>query len=212
MNSYLVPIIGLSLIIVGFTTFSLLNYEPEISTQDGLLGTGHFTVTVQDQFGVTTAIRQSDNAVLNGGENCVAKMLFGILGGDSIGTSVCIGAINSGWRFMGLDQDPQIFVTDKDLRNPSASAGLSSLEKADVTWNQNSTGGGSATSKVTLRLSNVFTNTGADDAILAVGLFNSTTAATNSMLAKANFTSVLVTTSSTLTVNYDFEVGGGTVP
>ena len=214
MNSYLFPIIGLSLIVVGFITFELLNTSQELQTaqNEGILGTGHFTVTVKDQLVFTTAIRQSDNAVLNGGENCIAKMIFGSAGGDSIGSSVCIGAINSGWRFMGLDQDPIILSTDKDLRDPSASAGLSSLEKADVTWNQNSTGLATSTSKSTLRLSNVFTNTGADDTILAVGLFNSTTATTNSMLSKANFTGVLVTTSSTLTVNYDFEVGGGTVP
>ena len=113
---------------------------------------------------------------------------------------------------MGLDQDAGVLSTTSDLTSPSASAGLSGYHKADVTWNQNSTGLATSVSKVTLRLSNVFTNTGASDDIFAVGLFNSTTDATNSMLSKANFTSVTVATSATLTVNYDFEVGGGTVP
>ena len=208
-------IVLLSLLVVSAGAFGYVAFDvatPEIQTSEGLLGTGHFTVTVRDSVGTVTAIRQTENAVVNGGENCIAKMIFGSAGGDSLGTNVCVGAINAGWRFMGLDQDPITAFTDADLRDQSASAGLSSYEKADVTWNQNSTGSTSALSKVTLRLSNTFTNTGASDDILAVGLFNSTTDATNSMLSKANFTSVTVANLGTLTVNYDFEVGGGTVP
>ncbi len=194
------------------TSLFTVNVYDSIGSHESILGTGHFTVTVKDQFGVTKAIRQTQNAVVNDGENCIAKMIFGSAGGDQVGNSVCIGAINAGWRFMGLDQDPITLSTDSDLRDQSASAGLSSYEKADVTWNQNSTGLAVSASKVTLRLSNLFTNTGASDDIFAVGLFNSTTDATNSMLSKANFTSVTVANLGTLTVNYDFEVGGGTVP
>ncbi len=212
MNSYLIPIFGLSLIIVGFTTYTLLDTDSEIQTQSGIIGTGHYTVTVTDSFGVVTAYRQSPNAVLNGGENCVAKMIFGSNGGDQVGVNVCIGQISEGWRYMALDEDPQILLTDKDLRDPADSAGLSGLVFADITWNQNSTGLTTALSKVTVRLANTFTNSGADETIFAVGLFNSSTGATNSMLSKANFTGVLVTGGSDLTVNYDFEIGGGTVP
>ncbi len=176
-----------------------------------MTGAGHYTVYVSDSFGVH-AIRQVPNAVVNNGDNCMAKMLFGSNGGDQVGNSVCIGAINQGFRYMQLDQDAQVLVIDKDLRNPSASAGLNAAAKAGITWNQNSTASTDALSKVTVRLSHTFTNSGADDDIFAVGLFNDTGKSTRGMLSKANFTSVSVTTGSDLTVNYDFEIGGGTVP
>ena len=181
-------------------------------TSEGMIGTGHYTVTVRDSMGTITAIRQADNDVLNDGENCIAKLIFGRLGGDTVGNSVCIGAINEGFRYFALDEDPIILKTDKDLRDPADSAGLSGLQFTDITWNQNSTLTSDSASKVTVRLSHTFTNGGADETIVAVGLFNSSTAATNSMFSKANFTGVLVTGGSDLTVNYDFEIGGGTVP
>ncbi len=183
-----------------------------MEAQEGVIGTGHYTITVQDKFGVTKSIRQFDNAVVNTGENCIAKMMFGSDGGDQVGDSVCIGQISQGFRYFGLDEDPQVLVVDKDLRDPADEAGLSALAKAGITWNQNSTASTDALSKVTVRLSHVFTNTGASETIQSVGLFNDTSQSTRSMLSKANFTSVVVANLDTLTVNYDFEIGGGTVP
>lgn len=197
--------------ILLFTIYPQEEAIPE-SAAEGLKGTGQYTVYVKDSMGAITQIRQSPNAVVNLGENCFAKMIFGSLGGDTVGTGVCTGEINQGFRYMALDEDAQILVTDKELRDPADSAGLSTYTKAAITWNQNSTGSSDALSKVTIRLSNTFTNAGADETIVGVGLFNDTSASTRGMLSKANFTGVLVTTGSDLTVNYDFEIGGGTVP
>lgn len=175
------------------------------------IGFGHFEVVVKDSMGITKEYRQSDNAVVNGGENCVAKMIF--RDPDAAGTTVCTGATTEGWHFFCLDEDAQVMTTDAELRNAADEAGLAACAEATITWNQNSTGGSDALSKVTLRLARTFTNGGAGaETINAVGIFNGTTASSNGMLAKANFTGVSVSVGSDLTVNYDFEVGGGTVP
>ena len=183
----------------------------EISTNEFIgTGAGHFTVTVHDSMGNLISQRQTDNIIVNAGENCIAKMIFG----DSVdaGTGVCTGTTDEGWDFFCLDEDPAINFDESDMRNPADEAGLAACRQAAQTWNQNSTGQIDSLSKVTLRLSSTFTNTGASETIQAVGVFNSSTVATNSMLSKANFTSTAVPNGGTLTVNYDFEVGGGTVP
>ena len=183
----------------------------QIQSEPVNIGAGHFTVIVKDSMGVAQQYRQSDNAILNLGENCIAKMIF--RDPDAAGSVVCAGATTEGWNFFCLDEDPITYTTDRELRNPADETGLATCVKAAITWNQNSTGGSDGISKVTLRLSNTFTNSGASsETIYAVGVFNSSTVNTNSILSKANFTGTPVGVASTITVNYDYEVGGGTVP
>jgi len=211
---YLPIIIAVPLVAI----ISVFLYE-EISVSDTAelnaatpvgLGAGHFEITVKDSFGATTAYRQSDNDIMNTGENCVAKMIF--RDPTDAGTGVCEGATNEAWNYLCLDESATILKDDRETGDVPESAGLSGCQQADITWNQNSTGTSDSASKVTLRLSSVFTNGGADETIYAVGVFNSSTRATNSMFSQANFTGTLVSAASTLTVNYDYEIGGGTVP
>ena len=183
--------------------------QDSVDTHSSILGTGHVTVTVKDSIGAITAYHQSDNAVVNIGENCLAKMIF--RDPTAAGTVVCLGTTTASWNNMCLDRDAQIYTTDVELRNETTRPSIA-CAKAAITWNQNSTGGSDALSKVTLRLTKTFSNTDGSDTIKAVGLFNSTSVSTRSMLSKANFTSTVVGTGSSITVNYDFEVGGGTVP
>ena len=214
MDRLLFPIILGAIVIPAILTIYLYDsaqFSDSLSTQsDGILGQGHFTITVRDSMGVVQSFQQTDNAVLNSGENCIAKMIFRDPG--NAGSVVCAGATDEGWNYLCLDEDPQIFTTDSELRNPADEAGLATCRQGNITWNQNSTAGTDALSKVTLRLATTFTNSGSSETIAAVGVFNSSTVSTNSMLSKANFTATAVPNGGTLTVNYDYEVGGGTVP
>ena len=210
-RKYLLSLAIIPVVLTIFLSDSINSGESVQASQTLGIGTGHFEVTVKDSMGYVTAYRQSDNAVVNTGENCVAKMIF--RHPTNAGTGVCVGSTSASWNFMCLDEDPAIAFTDRELRNAADETGLAACVSAAITWNQNSTGSTDALSKVTLRLSNVFTNSGvASETIAAVGLFNSSTVTTNSMLSKANFTATAVPVASTLTVNYDYEVGGGTVP
>jgi len=214
LNRLLLPILISALIVPAVLTVYLYDSaqtSDTISAQsDGILGQGHYTITVRDSMGVIKSIQQTDNAVLNLGENCIAKMIF--RDPDAAGSVVCAGATTEGWNYLCLDEDPAIAFTDRELRNPADEAGLATCRQATITWNQNSTSSTDALSKVTLRLATTFTNTGASETIFAVGVFNSSTITTNSILSKANFTGTAVPNGGTLTVNYDYEVGGGTVP
>lgn len=181
-----------------------------LTKYEGILGTGHVTITVRDSLGAIESYKQSDNAVVNIGENCAAKMIF--RHPTNAGTTVCLGATNAAWNYLCLGEDPAIAYTDTDIRDPMDSAGLSTCQQANITWNQNSTGSTSALSKVTLRLSSTWTNSGAAETAYDVGIFNETATATRSMLSVANFTGTVVNGGGTITVNYDYEYGGGTVP
>ncbi len=198
----------------GFVTAMVLTQDQPLEAQadEVALENTKITVTVRDSMGGVTDQKTGQNAVVNTGDNCIAKMLWH--DPTTAGDQTCEGATNDPWRYFCLDQDAQVLVVDKDLRNPSASAGLSGCQKAEITWNQNSTGSTDALSKVDVQLAYTFTNTGADDEICSVGTFNGSSQATRSMMSKGNFTGgcVTVTTSSTLEVLYDFEYGGGTVP
>ena len=204
----------LSIIPVIFTVYLYDNVSAsdQMNTQGSMnLGAGHFEVTIKDSMGVTKSYSQSDNAVVNPGENCVAKMMF--RHPTNAGTVVCVGATNAAWNYICLDENPTVYYTDTEIKDVPEMSGLAACQQATITWNQNSTGSTSALSKVTLRLSYTFTNSDvSSETIYAAGIFNSSTVSTNSMLSRANFTGTAVPPLSTLTVNYDYEVGGGTVP
>lgn len=202
-------IIAVPLIYAG--AFQILE-QSDINSSDIALGHGHITVIVSDSLGNVVDQKEGDNAIVNTGDNCLAKMLWS--DPTDAGEQTCEGATNDAWRYFCLDQDAQVLVVDKDLRNPTTEAGLSTCQKSKITWNQNSTGSTDALSKVDVRLTYVFTNSGSDDEICSVGVFNGSSQATRSMLSKGNFTGgcVTVTTGNDLTVHYDYEYGGGTVP
>ena len=213
MNRLLIPILLSAITIpavISVFLYDSLQTSEILTTEETSLGAGHFTIYVKDSTGNLIDTRQSDNAVLNSGENCIAKMIFG--DPTDAGNTVCTGTTDEAWDFLCLDEDPTVYSDATDLVNPADEAGLSACRQGVITWNQNSTGGTDALAKVTLRISTTFTNSGSSETIQAVGVFNSSTVTTNSMLSKANFTSVAVPNGGTLTVNYDYEVGGGTVP
>lgn len=211
-NTSRLLLVGLiaSVVVFGVSMAWVLDHDPQ--TVDAASNKGHFTFVLSDSLGNVQQIKQFDNAVLNTGENCIAKMIFGSDGGDQVGDVVCTGQISEGYRYLCLGEDAQIYSTDEDLRDPADSAGLSTCQKGSITWNQNSTGGSAALSKVTVRISSTFTNGGADETISMAGLANATSQATRSFLAMGNDTATLITSGSDLTVHYDFEYGGGTVP
>jgi len=212
MNPKYLLLLALLPVVITIYLSDGIQASDTIKVQGGedLAGNGHFTVTVRDSMGAVTSYKQSDNDVVNIGENCVTKMIF--RHPTNAGTTVCTGATNAAWNYLCLGENPAILKTDTDLADPMDSAGLSTCQQAAITWTQNSTGTGNAQSKVILRLSSTFTNSGAAETAYNVGIFNETAIATRSMLSVANFTGTLVNGGSTITVNYDYESGGGTVP
>jgi len=168
-------------------------------------------VIATDSEGNIFSYEQSDNKIVTRAENCVAKMVFGSLGGGTVGNTACIGAITSGYQFIALGETggpSSAFVDgDLDLRDPADEAGLSAPLRGTVTYTNSTDASFSST-----LISSQFTNTGATEVVNEAGLFNSTTVATNGMFAGNNFANVTLNNGDDITINWTVEIGEATVP
>ena len=185
------------------------------NTASGLM-MGHITVEAYNEAGDMIAYRQTDNEVVNTGEQCILKMLFkdGSSRGGT-GTTVCTGALTTGWTVIGIgtDNDNGIYATGASNANKeiqvrlgnetSTTTGLIRADATSTTWTN---GTNTATTKI--ELAKTFTMTsGNTHNIGESGLFNSTTVAASGMLARQTFSDVALTNGDSITVTWTFTVG-----
>ena len=168
---------------------------------------GHAIIEAHDSQGNLIAYRETDNEVVNTGENCVLKMLFGGSQGESVGTNVCVGANTEPWTTIAIGTTS---TTAADthvglLNETSTTVGLTRGVATTQTW-QNGTGAvGDTATQITL--SKTFTNGGSSHTIQESGLFNSTTVAASGMLARQTFSGVTLANGDSITVTWTFTVG-----
>ena len=167
---------------------------------------GHLVVEAFDESGNTIAYRQTDNEVVDDGEQCILKMLFAA-GADRgrAGLGACQGALTEAWNTIAIGTgttaaaDTQVLLVNET----STTSGLERGEASTVTWTN---GTGSTTSKVVL--SKTFTAvSGNTHTIAESGLFNSTTGDANGMLARQAFTGVALSNGDSITITWTFTVG-----
>lgn len=209
-------ILGVSLAVVaglfGTTIFGvgLQNTALTSTSATGVI-TGHVTTTLTDSAGNIKEYRQSDNLIVNQGENCVTKMLFGASGGSTTGTGVCTGQNTDGFRYIQIGNSSQtVQSSDYKLGGPyNATSGVPSLvpKVATVTLT-NSTGSGAGTTAIAV-LATTFTSTqSAAQTVSESALFNSTTDTSNAMFARQTFTGITMNNGDSLTVQWTINVGG----
>ena len=177
---------------------------PKLSQTSGMM-VGHAIIEAHDSEGNLIAHRQTDNEVVNGGENCVLKMLFGAGGPAAAGSTVCASTTTSPWTVIAVGTNSSTAhdgnsglkaeVTGDGLTR--ARAGTSS----EVTWTN---GTGATAAKIVL--SKTFTATDTYT-VTESGLFNSTTANGGSMLARQTFSGVALSSGDSITVTWTFTVG-----
>ena len=76
------------------------------NTATGLM-MGHLTIEAHDEGGDLIAYRQTDNEVVDDGEQCILKMLFATTDstagrGGYTGTSACTGALTGAWDVISI--------------------------------------------------------------------------------------------------------------
>ena len=192
---------------------------------------GHVEIEAKNADGELIAYRQTDNEVVDRGEQCILKMLFATTGGLTAGTtdgrgeyastSVCTGVLTGAWDviaigvgttdvgnvaahdlFSGLENECS--AADSTATNDCGGGGDVGLNRAKATSKSWTNGTGSTTTKI--ELANTFTSTGTAS-ITESGLFNSTTIASGGMLAHQTFTAVSLTSGDSITVTWTFTVG-----
>ena len=189
------------------------------NTANGLM-MGHMIVEAHDEMGELIAYRQTDNEVVDDGEQCILKMLFATTDstagrGGYTGGGACTGALTGAWDVIsiGTNNDSGIFAAGRSVaqqdvlvvlgNETSTSDGLERGTATTKTWTN-----GTAATTTKLVLSKTFTSDSPRaHAIGESGLFNSTTADRNGMLARQTFTDVSLSTGDSITITWTFTVG-----
>ena len=199
---------GLGLSLTG--VFEDDNITTTSNTANGLM-MGHLTVEAHNEIGELVAYRQSDNEVVDDGEQCILKMLFGSTEtpgegrGQYTSTGACTGELTGAWDAIAIGTDTTAAGdTQILLGNETSSSG--GLERGTATTKTWTNGTGSTTTKIVL--SKTFTNDSPRAHTIAEsGLFNSTTNDANGMLARQTFTGVALSNGDSITITWTFTVG-----
>ncbi|NDB33248.1 MAG: hypothetical protein EB150_09610 [Nitrososphaeria archaeon] len=212
-------VLGLSLAVVAglFASSTIfgsgfVNKEQTAARASAFI-TGHVTTIQKDSQGDIIAYRQTDNQIVNQGENCASKLLFS-KNITSAGGSVCAGANTQGFRFIqiGNGTTPS-FAVQVGLASPhnktsfGNGATLNIGEATTVTWTNNTSS--TASSAASVVLSKTFTNGSPNSqTVTESGLFNSTDNNINAMFARQTFSSISLAANDQLTVQWTINVGG----
>ena len=198
---------------LGLTFTGVFDEAPsKVASQNYASGfmMGHLQVETFDKDGNLKDYRQTDNAVVDDGEQCISKMLFGTTQasagrGQYSGTSACTGSLTGAWDVIAIGTDSTAAADTQVilLNETSSSDGLERGVATTKTWTN---GTGSTTTKIVM--SKTFTSDSPrDHTIQESGLFNSTTVAGSGMLARQTFSGVTLSDGDSITVTWTFTVG-----
>ena len=180
------------------------------STKNVAVGlmTGHLEIEAKHMNGELFDYRQLDNIIVNDGEQCILKMLFsnGTSGAGrgattTAGTGACTGALTNPWSVIAIGTCTSCGPTGNDvvLGTEVVTNGGQRVQATTTTWTN-------ATSQIVLK--NTFTaSVGNIGAVTESGLFNSTTAGKNGMLARTTFAPVTINDGDSITITWTFTVG-----
>ena len=206
---------GLGLSLTG--VFDENGVKATSNSANGLM-MGHLTIEAHNERGELIAYRQTDNEVVDDGEQCILKMLFATSGttqagrGEYTSTSACTGALTNAWDVIAIGTattaaaDTPVLLGNETGSGTNNAAGMPGLERGTATTKTWTNGTGATTTKIVL--SKTFTNDSTNSATIAEsGLFNSTSNDTNGMLARQTFTGVALSNGDSITIHWTFTVG-----
>jgi hypothetical protein len=222
-------VLGVALTVVAglfsSAVFGLIGSKSDAQSDASATGliTGHVTTVHKDAAGNILGYRQSDNLIVNQGENCALNLLFAAGGGAATGNNVCTGANTAGFRYIAIGNvsngqtgtPPSPTSTDFKLFNPynstAANAGMvRQFGVVSPTGWTNSTLSTSASAASVVMSATFTNNAGGARTVNESGLFNATDGNTNTdgMFARQVFSTITLNTNDSLTVQWTINVGG----
>jgi len=184
---------------MGATAAPMLIAEPMKTQSTGGWISGHVTTTVFDENGYITYYAQSDNAVVNNGEDCAMEMLFDL---DGSGTGFCDNALGGDFSFIEIGDDATAVVVGQTaliMGTPPAR-----VQDANCTFTQ----ANGATTAGTCVLSSQFT--GLTIVVEESGVFDASSA--GNMFARQLTGTISLVPADTLQVDWTFTIDGTTNP
>lgn len=211
-------VLGVALAVVAglfsSTIFGFVGTKTDAQTNPvtAALMTGHVETIVTDAMGNVKEYRQSDNLIVNNGENCVSKLLFTADAGGSTTTGVCTGALTQGFTVIAIGNNTSpAGNTNSTLgaeHTTAAGAPSGLLRKTATTITLTNSTAATGISQATALLEATFTNNGGSNVVSESGLFNSTDLNTDGMFARQSFTGVSLNSGDSLTVRWTVNIGG----
>ena len=175
--------------------------------------TGHLEIEARNADGEIIAYRQSDNEVVDDGEQCILKLLFATSATSeagrgeytSTGAGACTGALTHAWDVIGIGTTTTA-ADDVNVKLGNETGTSDGLHRGVATTKTWSNGTGSSATQIVL--SKTFTNESPRaHAIAESGLFNSTTVGASGMLAHKEFSAVTLANGDSITITWTFRVG-----
>ena len=237
MNSTIVGLVAAIAVLSGGLGLSLtdvFDVEKPISssTATGFL-MGQVIVEAHNTDGELIAYRQTDNEVVDDGEQCILKMLFSMkqidgadngrgqyastnqaaYGDGAAVNPACSGILTGAWDVIAIGTaSPTVTDTNVQLgaELTAAHADTNTLPRKAATtktWNNGSgTCAGTPANCTKIVLKHTFTADGAAT-VTESGLFNSTVVSGSGMLAHQTFNGVVLADGDSITVQWTFTVG-----
>ena len=236
MNSTIVGLIAAIAVLSGGLGLSLTevfdDQKPMSSSATTGFLMGQVIVEARNIDGELIAYRQTDNEVVNDGEQCILKMLFASNvestpgtkdgrgeytstnennGGEEVNNPACSGVLTGAWDVIAIGLGTTAVaetdvVLESELNDAIESTSLT-LDRGVATtktWTNGTAVGGAETTKIVLK--KTFTAGGAAT-VTESGLFNSTTVVGSGMLAHQTFNGVVLASGDSITVQWTFTVG-----
>jgi hypothetical protein len=211
-------VLGVALAVVAglfsSTIFGLVGTKTDAQTSasTSALFNGHVTTIVSDAAGNVKEYRQSDNLIVNQGENCVIKMLFGESGGSSVGDgdNTCVGAITDGFRWIAIGNGTGVAG---NLNFTLGNEYVANMGRVEGTVDLANSTAATGISQAIATIEATFTNNDNDgETVEESGLFNGTLSATDGLFARQQFDTITLNNGDSLTVRWTVNIGGtGTI-
>jgi hypothetical protein len=200
----------------AFSTPLVIASSTTVDNQFGMLG--HITLTQTGADGNMKSYIQTDNVIVNVGENCVAETLFNVTSG---GTDPCDGAStplyttsgnginNLGFSFIGVGNEttngsnppPVAVETDTTLDNENSTTTMTRKTGSPTVTQESENTGSSAV----VTLSAVFTSDGGTSTVDESGVFDQVSI--GNMLARQTFNEIVLSAGDQLTVEWEITIG-----
>ena len=195
---------------------------------------GQVIIEAHNEDGELIAYRIGDNEVVDDGEQCILKMLFGTTSGlresdlngrgQYASDTNCSGVLTGAWDVIAIGTSgvSTSFICDVDGNNvfdetcadaehhdvlTIMGTELTSADLARGVATTKTWTNGTGTTDTTIVLKKTFTATGVTAAVKESGLFNSTAIGSGGMLSHRTFAAVSLTNGDSITVTWTFTVG-----
>jgi len=185
----------------GFSHSMFLASTPETKVDSNVGIFGHITLTATNPDGKIISYIQTDNLIVNRGENCVAETMFNV---TTMGDNACIGkgVTTDGFTFIAIGNG----TVSVDVNDTKLAQEVNRTQDLDPKVDSSSGTGDPGTSSALVTLEGIFTATEAVT-IEESGIFDAAGEDAGNMLARKTFNPISLEKDDKLTVEWEITIG-----